>query len=122
MNCTDQKSGITLDLTDESVGTFAALVASVVAPCAWADDEDPNAPWLPKIPGPRPEQVPVPAPVRIPRQAEGEKTPSVPGQRIPAKVPQQPIRQEQEVAGETGLDTGRAALALVRTSIEGATV
>lgn len=64
------------------------------APGAWNDGEDPNAL---AIPGPRTE----PAPVRVPGQrqvfirpaAEDPKSPpSIPGQRIPRKVPQQPIR------------------------------
>lgn len=100
-NCTDLKSPGTWDLAEEA-GTLAVFAALVDAPRAWSDDEDPNAPWLPKIPRPRVSPVP---PVRIPRQPEGaaplvaedDKKPTVPGQRIPAKVPKQPVRQQAGV-------------------------
>ncbi|MFC8723704.1 hypothetical protein [Streptomyces bacillaris] len=101
MNCTDQIRLSKQHLTDEAAElAFAGIVALVATPRAWNDDEDPNAPWLPKIPGPR--TVPVPPPVKIPapspsstaRPAAEGKTVSIPGQRIPAKVPEQPIRQE----------------------------
>lgn len=53
----------------------ALLLDPVVRPFAWDDDEDPNAPWLPKIPGPRPEQVPTP-PVKIPEQPTSSAAPT----------------------------------------------
>ncbi len=107
MNSTDQIRRCALDLTGEAVErAFAGIVAPSVAPRAWNDDEDPNAPWLPKIPGPRtapaptPAKIPAPSPSTLAGPAAEDEKPSIPGQRIPAKVPDQPIRQER---GETGL-------------------
>ncbi len=98
-NCTDQKSPGTWDLA-ETAGTLGVFAVLVDEPRAWGGDDDPNGPWLPRIP--RPRVSPVTAPIRIPRQPEGfaapvaedAQKPTIPGQRIPAKVPTQPIRQQ----------------------------
>ncbi|MEW2631621.1 hypothetical protein AB0903_08170 [Streptomyces sp. NPDC048389] len=38
------------------------------APRAWNDDEDPNAPAIPRIPGPRKEPLPTKLPAKVPQQ------------------------------------------------------
>lgn len=47
MDRTDQRTSPAMTAADIA----AHQAASYVRPCT--DDEDPNAPWLPKIPGPR---------------------------------------------------------------------
>lgn len=90
-NCTDLEFPGVRGLTERA--------DVLVAPRAWSDGQDPNTPAIPRFPIPGPRMAP--APMRVPGQrgafgrpaAEDPKPPpSIPGQRIPKKVPQQPIR------------------------------
>ncbi|MFC8887572.1 hypothetical protein ACFT54_09860 [Streptomyces cinereoruber] len=52
------------------------LLDRVVGLSSGADDEDLNAPWLPKIPRPRPAERPVKIPAKVPEQPTGSAGPS----------------------------------------------
>lgn len=97
MNCTDQVPVSTWDLTEK--GAFAASLSVVAAPRAWNDGEDPNGPWLPRVPGPR--RAPAQVYVLGHRLVAEDDKPQIPGQRIPAKVPEQPIRNHGYATSHT---------------------